>query len=88
MKTLLTVLLLALHIYVFSQTATIKIDVDRTIGEIDPKIYGVFMEPIHFNGARMGCRTVLTLIHSMETYTIRLHRLPMRMGSGRITSMQ
>ena len=54
MKTLLTVLLLALHIYVFSQTATIKIDVDRTIGEIDPKIYGVFMEPIHFNGARMG----------------------------------
>ena len=38
----------------FAQTATIKIDVDRAIGEIDPKIYGVFMEPIHFNGARMG----------------------------------
>ena len=38
----------------FAQTATIKIDVNRTIGEIDPKIYGVFMEPIHFNGRRMG----------------------------------
>ena len=38
----------------FAQTAIIKIDIDRTIGEIDPKIYGVFMEPIHFNGRRMG----------------------------------
>ncbi len=38
----------------FAQNATIKIDVDRPIAEIDPKIYGVFMEPIHFNGARMG----------------------------------
>lgn len=38
----------------FAQTATIKIDVDRVISEIDPKIYGVFMEPIHFNGRRMG----------------------------------
>ncbi len=38
----------------FAQTATIKIDVTRTIGEVDPKIYGVFMEPIHFNGRRMG----------------------------------
>ena len=34
--------------------ATIKIDIERTMGEIDPRIYGVFMEPIHFNGARMG----------------------------------
>jgi len=31
--------------------ATIKIDVDRKIGDIDPKIYGVFMEPIQFNPA-------------------------------------
>jgi alpha-N-arabinofuranosidase len=38
----------------FAQTATIKIDVDRVISDIDPKIYGVFMEPIHFNGRRMG----------------------------------
>jgi alpha-N-arabinofuranosidase len=37
-----------------AQNAKIKIDVNRTIGEVDPKIYGVFMEPIHFNGKRMG----------------------------------
>jgi alpha-L-arabinofuranosidase len=37
-----------------AQSAKIKIDVDRVIGEIDPKIYGVFMEPIHFNGRRLG----------------------------------
>ena len=35
-------------------TAIIKIDIERPIGEIDPKIYGVFMEPIHLNGARVG----------------------------------
>ena len=34
--------------------AIIKIDPERTISEIDPKIYGVFMEPIHLNGARVG----------------------------------
>ena len=51
---LLPVLLLALPFSLFAQTATIKIDVERTIGKIDPKIYGVFMEPIHFNGSRMG----------------------------------
>lgn len=37
-----------------AQNATIKFDVSRVIGEIDPKIYGVFMEPIEFDGARMG----------------------------------
>jgi len=47
-------LLLFLPISLLAQDAIIKIDVDRPIGEIDPKIYGVFMEPIHFNGARMG----------------------------------
>ena len=31
---------------IFAQNATIKIDVSRTIGEIDPNIYGVFMEPV------------------------------------------
>ncbi len=45
---------LGLGLATFAQTATIKIDVNRTVGEIDPKIYGVFMEPIHFNGRRMG----------------------------------
>ncbi|MDZ7723874.1 MAG: alpha-L-arabinofuranosidase C-terminal domain-containing protein [candidate division KSB1 bacterium] len=54
MKKIAIILLLALAFSVFAQTATIKIDLDRTIGEIDPKMYGVFMEPIHFSGARMG----------------------------------
>ncbi|MGD8781045.1 MAG: alpha-L-arabinofuranosidase C-terminal domain-containing protein [Ignavibacteria bacterium] len=54
MKKLLFILSLAFSISVFAQTAKIKIDVTRTVGEIDPKIYGVFMEPIHFDGRRMG----------------------------------
>ncbi len=54
MKKLLSVLILALPFLLFAQNAKIKIDVNRTIGEIDPKIYGVFMEPIQFSGRRMG----------------------------------
>jgi len=47
-------LLLALPISLTAQNATIKIDISREIGNIDPKIYGVFMEPIHFSGKMMG----------------------------------
>jgi len=54
MKKLVFILLLILSITIHAQTAKIKIDVNRIVGEIDPKIYGVFMEPIHFNGKRMG----------------------------------
>ncbi len=54
MKIKIVTLLLTLTSSIFAQSAKIKIDIDRTIGEIDPKIYGVFMEPIHFNGARLG----------------------------------
>jgi alpha-L-arabinofuranosidase len=54
MKKLLLVLLLVFPLPLLAQTAKIKVDVDRVIGEIDPKIYGVFMEPIHFDGRRMG----------------------------------
>ena len=43
MKNVFIILLLALPLSLSAQTAKIKIDVDRTIGEIDPKIYGVFM---------------------------------------------
>ena len=46
--------LLSIPLFLFAQTARIKIDIDRTIAEIDPKIYGVFMEPIQFNGRRLG----------------------------------
>lgn len=55
MKKMLFLLLLSIgSARLFSQTATIAINVNRPIGKIDPKIYGVFMEPIHFNGGRMG----------------------------------
>ncbi len=54
MKRFILNLLLILPVSLIAQTAKIKIDIDRTIGQIDPKIYGVFMEPIHFNGKRMG----------------------------------
>jgi alpha-L-arabinofuranosidase len=54
MKKLILTLLLGTPFVTWSQTAKIKIDIDRTISEIDPKIYGVFMEPIQFSGKRMG----------------------------------
>lgn len=54
MKKFFFTLLAALPFLMSAQTAKIKIDIDRTIGEIDPKIYGVFMEPIQFSGKRMG----------------------------------
>jgi alpha-L-arabinofuranosidase len=54
MKKLFFTLLIALPLILSAQTAKIKIDIDRIIGVIDPKIYGVFMEPIHFNGKMMG----------------------------------
>ncbi len=53
MKKLIFALLIALPLLMSSQTATIKIDIGRTIGVIDPGIYGVFMEPIHFSGKMM-----------------------------------
>jgi alpha-N-arabinofuranosidase len=40
----LTVLLLAVAVSVNGQNAKIKIDIDRKIGEVDPKIYGNFVE--------------------------------------------
>ena len=54
MRKLLFTFCIAHSLVSAAQTATIKIDVDRSIGEIDPKIYGVFMEPIHLNGRRIG----------------------------------
>jgi alpha-N-arabinofuranosidase len=54
MKKLLLALLVAFSSHSFSQTATIRIDADRIVGEIDPRIYGVFMEPIQFSGRRLG----------------------------------
>lgn len=50
MKKLFTTMFLFLSCSILAQTAKIKIDVTRTVGEIDPKIYGVFMEPIGRRG--------------------------------------
>ena len=52
MKKIVFGLLIAVPLTIQSQTAKIKIDIDRTIGEIDPRIYGVFMEPIQISGRR------------------------------------
>ena len=54
MKKWLLISLIPFPFSLIAQTAKIKIDIDRTIAEIDPKIYGVFMEPIHFTGRRLG----------------------------------
>lgn len=54
MKKLYVILFILISPSLFAQTAKIKIDIDRKIGEIDPEIYGVFMEPINFSGGRMG----------------------------------
>jgi len=54
MKKLLLTLFSFLSLTLIAQEARIKIDIERSVGDIDPKIYGVFMEPIHFNGRRMG----------------------------------
>ena len=54
MKKIVLTLLVTLPLSLFAQNAKIKIDISREIGDIDPKIYGVFMEPIHFSGKMMG----------------------------------
>ena len=53
-KILLLFALITFSFSVHARNAVIKIDVDRKIGDIDPKIYGVFMEPIHFDPAGFG----------------------------------
>jgi len=54
MKKLFFVLLFVFPVFIHGQTAKIKIDIDREIGEVDPNIYGVFMEPIQFDPRRFG----------------------------------
>jgi alpha-N-arabinofuranosidase len=51
---LLLLILINISFSIYARNAVIKIDVDRKIGDIDPKIYGVFMEPIHFNPEDFG----------------------------------
>jgi len=42
----------------FAGTATIRIDVDHVIDAVDPRIYGIFMEPIGFNRPGMKFNTL------------------------------
>ena len=49
MKRILLLNLLLLPLIVLAQKAIIRVDTERIIGEIDPNIYGVFMEPIGRN---------------------------------------
>jgi len=49
MKKIFLLLVILLPFATFAQKATIQINTDRSIGEIDPNIYGVFMEPIGRN---------------------------------------
>ncbi len=41
-----------------AQKATIRIDVDHVIDQVDPKIYGVFMEPIGFHRQDLNFNTL------------------------------
>ncbi|HTL06854.1 MAG TPA: alpha-L-arabinofuranosidase C-terminal domain-containing protein [Chitinophagaceae bacterium] len=52
MKKLSFLLLTLLPCCLLAQHATIKFDAERVLGDIDPKIYGVFMEPIQISGRR------------------------------------
>lgn len=54
MKKTFFTLLIVLPALLPAQNASIKIDIERSVAEIDPRIYGVFMEPIQFSGKRFG----------------------------------
>ena len=45
-----------LSLTAYADNAVIKIDIERKIDDIDPNIYGVFMEPISFNPAKYGIK--------------------------------
>jgi len=88
MKKFLFALLVTLTFNLFPQTAKIKIDIERIIGEIDPKIYGVFMEPIHFSGRRMGLPDTVDFNTLYEICTIHPHLLRTRTDLEKIILKQ
>ncbi|HNT73572.1 MAG TPA: alpha-L-arabinofuranosidase C-terminal domain-containing protein [Anaerolineae bacterium] len=49
------------------QEATIRIDTGRIIGDIDPKIYGVFMEPIGFNRNGVTSNTLYGPVYNPDS---------------------
>lgn len=50
-----------------SQDATIAIDLNRVIDDIDPKIYGIFMEPIGFNRNGVSGNTLYGPIYDPDS---------------------
>jgi alpha-N-arabinofuranosidase len=54
MKKFFVLLFIVFPYFTLAQTARISINPNRVISEIDPHIYGVFMEPIQFSGKRLG----------------------------------
>lgn len=60
-------LLLLTPLATFASTATIKIDVDHVIDAIDPRIYGVFMEPIGFNRPELKFNTLYGPLYDPES---------------------
>jgi alpha-N-arabinofuranosidase len=63
----LTLILLLIPFWVSAQQATIKIDIKRVIDEIDPKIYGIFMEPIGFNRNGVSGNTLYGPVYNPES---------------------
>lgn len=57
-KLSLALLTLLSPLGVLAGSATIRIDVDNAIDAVDPRIYGVFMEPIGFNRPEMKFNTL------------------------------
>jgi len=57
-KTSVAALLCLLPLCSLARNAEIKIDVERVIDQVDPRIYGVFMEPIGFNRPGMKFNTL------------------------------
>ncbi len=52
MKKTLLLLVIFFPLLACGQTARVTIDTARVVGQIDPMIYGIFMEPIGFSGRR------------------------------------
>ena len=51
-------LAIALPLGALAGTATIKVDVNQVVDAVDPRIYGIFMEPIGFHRADLNFNTL------------------------------
>lgn len=67
MKRLVRIVPFLLPLAALAQTATITIDVERVIAAVDPRIYGVFMEPIGFNREDLKFNTLYGPLYDPES---------------------